>query len=130
MIQKINHIGVIVKNLEESIRTFQNCTHLPLIKTEILPDWNSKMAFFQCGEVMIELVEPTGEGSGMTFLKERGGGINHICFQVDDVYKTFDEMKQQYILKSDNPRPAAGGSTAFFIDEKCTDNIRIEFMSE
>ena len=130
MIQKINHIGIIVRDLEESAKKFQECTGLKVTRIEELDDWKSKMAFFECGEVLIELIEPTGEGDGMTFLKEKGGGVHHICFQVDDIQKTFDETGARFTLKSDSPRPAAGGSTAFFVDEKETDNIIIEFMAE
>ena len=103
---------------------------LQLTRMEELPDWKSRIAFFQCGEVLIELVEPTGESDGMTFLKEKGGGVHHICFQVDDIDKTFNETGKKFILKNDTPKPAAGGSTAFFVDEKGMDNILIEFMAE
>ena len=130
MIQKINHIGIIVNNLEESADRFQSCTGLKLIRKEDLPDWKCKIAFFECGEVLIELVEPTGESDGMTFLKEKGGGVHHICFQVDDIEKTFAETGEKFALKNDTPKPAAGGSTAFFVEEKGMDNILIEFMAE
>ena len=129
MIKKIDHVGIIVKDVEKSTELFRDAMGLPYLRTENLPDWNCKVAFFQVGEAMLELVEPTGEGDGKKFLEERGGGIQHICFEVDDINESFDQMKQSFPLLSDAPKPGAGGSSVFFIDSKSIDNIVLEFMT-
>ena len=70
-IKKIDHLGIIVPKLEEGIYLFREGLKLSFIKEEELPEWNCKIAFFQCGEVLIELVEPTGPSDGIKFLEER-----------------------------------------------------------
>lgn len=128
MIKKINHIGIIVPDVEEGIKLYRDGLGLEFLNVEELPDWKCKIAFFQCGEVLIELVEPTDESDGMRFLRERGGGIHHIAYEVDDIESAHSEMKQNFSLKNESPAPAAGGSRAFFLDEKCILNAVTEYV--
>lgn len=128
MIKKINHIGIIVPNVEEGINLFRDGIGMEFLRMENLPDWKCKIAFFQCGEVMIELVEPTDESDGMTFLKERGGGIHHIAYEVDDINEEFSNAKKNFAVKTDSPVSGAGDSKVFFLDEKKILNVVTEYV--
>ena len=128
MIKKINHIGIIVPDVEAGIQMFRDGMGMQFLRLEILPDWNSKIAFFQCGEVLIELVEPTGESDGMRFLRERGGGLHHIAYEVDDINEAYKSAKTHFAVKTETPVPGAGDSKVFFLDEKTLLNVITEYV--
>jgi len=128
MIKKINHIGIIVSDVEEGVKLFRDGMGMEFLRVENLPDWNSKIAFFQCGEVLIELVEPTAESDGMTFLKEKGGGIHHIAYEVDDIEEAHAQAKKHFAVKTETPVPGAGDSKVFFLEEKSILNIITEYV--
>lgn len=128
MIKKINHIGIIVPDVEEGVKLFRDGMGMEFLRVENLPDWKCKIAFFQCGEVLIELVEPTGEGDGSRFLKERGGGIHHIAYEVDDIEAAHTLARTHFAVKTETPVPGAGDSKVFFLDEKTILNIVTEYV--
>ena len=127
-IKKIDHLGIIVPNLEEGIARFKDGLNLTFLKTEEMDTWNCRIAFFQCGEVLIELIEPTGPSDGETFLKERGGGLHHMAFEVEDIHEAFEQAKKMFSVKTEAPAEGAGGSKVFFIEEKTILNIATEFV--
>ena len=128
MIKKIDHIGIIVPDVEEGIKLFRDGMGMEFLRVENLPDWKCKIAFFQCGEVLIELVEPTEEGDGSRFLREHGGGLHHIAYEVDDINGAHKAMKAGFGVKTDTPVPGAGDSKVFFLDEKSILNVVTEFV--
>lgn len=128
MIKKIDHIGIIVPDVEESVKLFRDGMGMRYLRMEHLPDWKCKVAFFQCGEVLIELVEPTGESDGMKFLQERGGGIHHIAYEVDDIDEAYASAKENFAVKTEKPVPGAGDSRVFFLDEKTISNVVTEYV--
>lgn len=128
MIKKIDHIGIIVPDVEEGVKLFRDGMGMEFLRVEDLPDWKCRIAFFQCGEVLIELVEPTAEGDGSRFLQERGGGIHHIAYQVDDIEDAHTAMRTNFAVKTETPVPGAGDSNVFFLDEKSILNVVTEFV--
>ena len=127
-IKKIDHLGIIVENLEESIVLFEKGLNLQYLRTEEIPDWNCRIAFFQCGEVLLELVEPTGDSEGKDFLQTRGGGLHHIAFEVEDIAQAFMQAQTSFKTKADAPAVGAGDSKVFFLDEKTILNISTELV--
>lgn len=128
MIKKIDHIGIVVRDLEKSISTFKDTFQLDYLRTDDVPEWKCKVAFFQCGEVLIELIEPTAPGDGVDFLEKNGGGIHHICFEVDDIQEAFDTLSEKGIMRTPKPKAGAGDTTVFYTEASKVDNIEIEFM--
>jgi len=86
MLKKINHIAIAVNNIEEARKFYQNVLGLRLSDVELVPAQKTRAGFFKIGEMNIELVQPSEPDSPLIkFLKNKGQGIHHICFKVDDV---------------------------------------------
>ena len=128
MIKKINHIGIIVPDVDAGVKLFRDGLGMEFLRVEDLPDWKCKIAFFQCGEVLVELVEPTAESDGMRFLRERGGGLHHIAYEVDDIEKAHASVSEHFAMKNESPVPGAGDSRVFFLDEKSILNVITEYV--
>ena len=128
MIKKIDHIGIIVKNLEEGKRLFSEGLGLKMESEEVSTEFNCKIAFFPCGDVMLELVQPIGPGPSQDFLNKGGGGIHHICYRVENIDKAMTKMRERFILKDNKPRPGAGGSKVFFLEPSSILNVETEFV--
>ncbi|HPK54317.1 MAG TPA: VOC family protein [Smithellaceae bacterium] len=128
MIEQIDHIGIVVKDLEEGKRLFSEGLGLKMVSEEVSKEFNCKIAFFPCGEVLLELVQPIGPGPSQEFLDKCGGGIHHICYKVADINKTIENMRKTFILKDKEPRPGANGSRVFFLEPKSILNIETEFV--
>lgn len=128
MIKKIDHIGIVVKDLEEGKKHFTEGLGFKMESEEISEEFNCKIAFFPCGEVMLELVEPIGPGPAKDFLNKCGGGIHHICYRVESIDKTMKMVERKFILKDKKPRLGAGGSKVFFLEPSSLMNIETEFV--
>ena len=127
MIKKIDHIGIVVRDLEESIRIYSEVMKLPFVRKERNPAFNVDIAFFRCGEVLVELLCPYGPGMNQDFLDSTGGGIHHIAYEVDDVRATYDEVADTLGHK-DKLAPGAGGTTIFFVDPRKMNQVETEFL--
>jgi methylmalonyl-CoA/ethylmalonyl-CoA epimerase len=132
MIKKIEHIGIAVKNLEESIKYYENVLGLKCYGVEEVADQKVKTAFFKVGETKIELLESTSpEGPIAKFIEKKGEGIHHIAFNVENVaeaLKNVEEKGTQLIDKS--PRKGAEGLNIGFLHPKSTNGVLIEFCGE
>ena len=98
MLNKIEHIGIIVKDMEASIEKYQSLLGLEVEAIEEVEVDNvvNRVAFLPIKETKIELVQTTATtGLAADFIKERGEGINHIAFEVDDLDKVFQELRSQ-----------------------------------
>src|SRR5690554_6914035 len=95
---KIAHIGIAVKNLDEMIPFYRDTLGLEFNGVEIVPSENVKVAFFKIGESAIELLEPTNEQSAIAkFIEKKGEGIHHIALDVDDIESRLKSFKDQGI---------------------------------
>ena len=74
MIKKIDHIGIVVKDLEQSMRIYAEELKLAFVRQERNPEFNVDIAFFRCGDVLVELLCPYGPGMNQDFLDSTGGG--------------------------------------------------------
>lgn len=128
MIEKIDHIGIVVKDLEEGKKMFSAGLGFKMISEEVSEEFNCKIAFFPCGEVLLELVQPIGPGPSQEFLDKCGGGIHHICYKVADINKALKKMSENFILKDREPRPGAEGSKVFFLEPASILNVETEFV--
>lgn len=128
---RIEHIGIVVKNLDETIRFYKNILGLRLDSIEHLEEHKIKIALFPIGESLIELIEdldPYGDYS--KFISERGEGIHHICFQVEGIEKTLNELKNMGIkLLNEEPLLGHQNSKIAFIDSGET-NVLVELCEK
>jgi methylmalonyl-CoA/ethylmalonyl-CoA epimerase len=131
MIKKIDHIGIAVKNLTDSINTYKKLYGLDAIKIETLHDIKVKVAFIPLGEVLIELLEPLepGEGRIGVFLKEKGEGFHHLAFRVEHIQDTMERLKKDHVpLRDENPREGGDGSKIAFLEPIATQNVLTELV--
>ncbi|MEJ2495720.1 MAG: methylmalonyl-CoA epimerase [Ignavibacteriaceae bacterium] len=125
---KIEHIGIAVKSLDESIKFYEEILGLKCYATEIVEDQKVKTAFFQIGETKIELLESTHpDGPVSKFIEKRGEGIHHIAFKTNNVNSSLKELKEKNVkLIDENPRKGAEQLDVGFIHPKSAYGVLIE----
>ena len=128
MVKKVDHIGVAVSNLEESIKFYENILGMKLQGIEIVEEQKVRVAFLPIGDTEIELLESTDkEGPIAKFIEKKGEGIQHIAYRVDDIEKALEEMRQKGVrLIDEKPRYGAGGAKIAFLHPKSTNGVLIE----
>ena len=127
-ISHIEHIGIEVKNLEESISYYEKILGLKCYAIEEVKDQKVKTAFFKVGQTKIELLETTDdEGPIGKFIEKKGEGIHHIAFAVENVEGALDEASSNGIKLIDtSPRKGAEGLDIAFLHPKSTFGVLTE----
>jgi methylmalonyl-CoA/ethylmalonyl-CoA epimerase len=127
----IEHLGIAVKSLEESIPYYENLLGTKCYNVEEVKDQRVKTAFFLVGETKIELLESTDpEGPIGRFLEKKGEGIHHIAFAVDNATDALAEAEAQGLSLIDKvARKGAEGMNIGFLHPKSTHGVLIEFCS-
>lgn len=128
MIQKIDHIGVAVKNLEEAAKFYRDV--LGLHVGEIFTHGEMRGTFVDIGGVEFELLSNDNPESAIAkHIEKRGEGIQHVAFQVDEIEKEMERLKGKGIAFIDaKPRPGARGSQIAFMHPKNTFGILMELV--
>jgi methylmalonyl-CoA/ethylmalonyl-CoA epimerase len=131
MIQKVDHIGIAVRSLEESIPLYEKALGLKFLKTEEVASQKVRTAFFEAGETHIELLEPTADDSPIAiFLEKKGEGIHHIAFGSDDILGQLSQASGEGIkLIHETPIDGAGGKQVAFLHPKSTKGVLTEICS-
>jgi methylmalonyl-CoA/ethylmalonyl-CoA epimerase len=126
-IKKINHVAIVVRDIDESLKFWESALGLQLHHVEDVPSQASKVAFIPVGESEIELVQPTTEDSGMAaYLEKRGEGMHHICIEVDDIEAKMQELKDAGVrLINEAPQVLPGRKMAF-IHPKAASGVLVE----
>ncbi|MBI1930974.1 MAG: methylmalonyl-CoA epimerase [Ignavibacteriales bacterium] len=128
----IEHLGIAVNNLEESIKFYEEKLGLKCYAIEEVPDQKVKTAFFKVGDTKIELLESTSpEGPIGKFIEKKGEGIHHIAFHVDNLQESLNELNQKEVKLIDaNPRKGAEGLNIAFLHPKSTGGVLTELCSD
>jgi methylmalonyl-CoA/ethylmalonyl-CoA epimerase len=128
----IEHIGIAVKNLDESIKYYEEIFGLTCYKVEEVKDQKIKTAFFMVGETKIELLESTDpEGPIGKFLEKKGEGVHHIAFAVKGLQDALNETEQKGIQLIDKqPRSGADGLNIAFLHPKFTHGVLTELCEK
>lgn len=131
-ISHIEHIGIAVNNLQDSIKYYEQVLGLKCYSIEEVPDQKVKTAFFMVGQTKIELLESTDpEGPIGKFIEKRGEGIHHLAFAVDNLKEKLDSIKSKNIrLIDENPRKGAEGLDIAFLHPKSTFGVLTELCSK
>ena len=129
---KIEHIGIAVKNLVDSIGIYQKILNTDCYKTELVATEGVNTAFLKVGENKIELLEATSEDSPIAkFLVKKGEGIHHIAFAVDDILAEMERLKSEgFILLNDTPKNGADNKMVCFVHPKEANGVLIELCQE
>jgi methylmalonyl-CoA epimerase len=125
-VKRIEHVGVIVRDVEASRRLWEDCFGIPLGSTEA--NANRRLALYPVGESMVELIAGTTPDSKHARMVADGkGGLNHICFEVENIDEALAELKAKGIpLLDQTPRIGHAGCRIAFIDPAATENCLIE----
>lgn len=127
-IQKINHIGIVISDLEEGKHKFGGILGLEFLREESAEEFGCRIAFFQCGGVMIELIEPIGPGPSREFLRSHGEGLHHICYEVNSIDEALADAKAKLRTDYSVPKTGAGASRVFFLDPDSICGVETEFV--
>jgi methylmalonyl-CoA/ethylmalonyl-CoA epimerase len=128
----IEHIGIAVKNLEESIRYWEDVMGLSCYAVEEVADQRVKTAFFMIGSTKIELLESTDpEGPIGKFIEKKGEGIHHLAFAVENVNGALEQAALKGVQLIDKQgRKGAEGLSIGFLHPKSTFGVLTEFCSK
>lgn len=129
---KIEHIGIAVKNIDESNSLFTKLFGEPHYKTETVESEGVKTSFFKVGDNKIELLEATKEDSPIAkFIDKKGEGIHHIAFDVDDIELEVKRLKEEgFIVLNEIPKKGADNKLIVFLHPKTTNGVLIELCQE
>ena len=129
-ISRVDHIGIAVTNLDETIKFYEDVLGIKNNGTEIVADQKVKVAFFPVGDTELEFLESTSEDGPIARFIEANkgrGGIQHIAIRVDDVKAAIAELKAKGVAMIDEePRYGAGGASIAFCHPKSTGGILLE----
>lgn len=129
---KVEHIGIAVKDLAQSIPLFEKLLNTICYKTELVESEQVNTAFFKQGETKIELLESVeADGVISKFIEKKGEGMHHIAFDVDDIESEMKRLQQEgFVLLNDSPKSGADNKLVCFLHPKSTNSVLIELCQE
>lgn len=128
MINRINHVAIVVEDLDAALRFWRDALGLPLSKTEENPGENVDIAFLPLGESEIELLKPTDPDSGIgKYLAKKGQGMHHLCVEVDDIDAVIARLTGHGIeMINETPRVRDEGTRYAFVHPKSAGGVLVE----
>jgi methylmalonyl-CoA/ethylmalonyl-CoA epimerase len=128
VLKRLDHIGIVVGNIQEAIRPYE-LLGMKVNKILDLPNKPVTVAFLPLGDTELELLQPNAAGSNIAdFLKEKGEGLHHLCFEVSDLDAVLQNVRESGLIMLDEvPRNGATGRIAF-IDPRSTSGVLVELM--
>lgn len=130
--QKIEHIGIAVNDIDKSNNLFESLFGKSHYKIEDVESEGVKTSFFQCGPNKIELLQATNENSPIAkFIAKKGEGIHHIAFAVDDIKSEIERLSSEgFEMIHDTPKKGADNKLIAFLHPKATNGVLIELCQE
>jgi methylmalonyl-CoA/ethylmalonyl-CoA epimerase len=124
---KINHVAVVVSDIDQALKFWHDAMGIEVDHIEDVPSQKSTVAFLPVGESEVELVKPTSAETGAgKFLAERGGGMHHLCFEVDNIVEMLADLKTKGVrLINEEPIELPGRKMAF-VHPKSTGGVLVE----
>ena len=132
MIQKIEHIGIAVKDLNHSNELFKKLFGKDHYKVEAVESEGVSTSFFMLGETKIELLQATNEDSAIAkFIDKKGEGIHHIAYAVDNIVTEIERLKAEgFEILNKEPKHGADNKLICFLHPKSTNGILVELCQE
>lgn len=132
MVNKIEHIGIAVKNMDDANVLFEKMLGVPSYKMEAVESEGVLTSFFQTGNNKIELLVATNPESPIAkFLEKKGEGIHHIAFDVDDIHAEISRLKNEgFMLINEVPKKGADNKLVVFLHPKNTNGVLVELCQE
>lgn len=132
MMNKIEHLGIAVKNLEEANKAYTKLFNREPYKLETVESEGVSTSFFKVGDNKIELLEATNPDSAIAkFIEKKGEGIHHVAFDVDDIYAEMDRLREEgFVILNETPKKGADNKLVCFVHPKSANGILIELCQE
>jgi methylmalonyl-CoA/ethylmalonyl-CoA epimerase len=126
--KKIEHIGIAVRSLQNSIPLFEKLLDEACYKTEEVESEKVNTAFFKTGETKIELLEGLDpEGVIAKFIEKKGEGIHHIAFEVENLTTEIGRLKEKgFLFLNETPKKGADNKLVCFLHPKSCNGILVE----
>lgn len=130
--KKIEHIGIAVKNIDESNKIYSKLLNQNPYKIEEVLSEYVKTSFFKIGESKIELLEATSSESAIAkFIEKKGEGIHHIAFEVEDIHSEISRLKKEgFAVLNEIPKKGADNKWVCFVHPKSANGVLIELCQE
>ncbi|MBN8688653.1 MAG: methylmalonyl-CoA epimerase [Chitinophagales bacterium] len=130
--QKIEHIGIAVKNLAAAVPVYEKLLNTPCYKTESVESEKVNTAFFQNGPNKVELLESSDpDGVIARFIEKKGEGLHHVAFAVEDIEAEMKRLQDEgFVLLNEKPKAGADNKWVCFLHPKHTNGVLIELCSE
>ncbi|HVF92402.1 MAG TPA: methylmalonyl-CoA epimerase [Blastocatellia bacterium] len=127
---KIDHLGIAVRSIEESLVFYRDGLGLEISGTERVEDQGVSVALLPVGESRIELLEPFAADTPVgRFIARRGEGLHHICYEVDDLSSKLEELRSRGARLLDGyPRPGAEGKLVAFLHPASANGVLVELV--
>ena len=132
MIKRLNHVGLIVHNLDDTLKIYEKIFGLKPTTVKTAMDGKAKVAFVPAGDGEIELIQPMDPNMPQSkFLQTRGQGIHHISLSTDNIESEVDRMRKEGVaFAAEAPKIGAHGVKIIFTKPETTDNITVELCEE
>ncbi len=131
MWKNVEHIGIAVKDLQESNRLFDTLFNKASYKQEEVASESVTTSFFQLGETKIELLEGGSDSAIAKFIEKKGEGIHHIAFEVEDIYAEIERLKEEgFQVLNDKPKRGADNKLVCFVHPKSANGVLVELCQE
>lgn len=132
MVKRIEHLGIAVKSIQESLKVYETLLGTACYKEEIVESEGVKTAFLRVGESKIELLEATNPDSPIAkFLEKRGSGFHHVAFEVDAIDEELDRLQQEgFVLIHQSAKNGADNKRIAFLHPKSTEGLLVELCQE
>jgi methylmalonyl-CoA/ethylmalonyl-CoA epimerase len=129
---KIEHIGIAVKNIEEANKVYESLLGAANYKTERVESEGVATSFFKCGDSKIELLEATSDDSPIAkFIEKKGEGIHHIAFAVTDIKAEVNRLKKEgFRVLNEEPKKGADGKLVVFLHPKSSHGVLVELCQD
>ena len=129
---KVEHIGIAVRTLADSVPLFEKLLNSQCYKTELVESEKVNTAFFKKDTTKIELLESTDDDGVISkFIEKKGEGIHHIAFEVADIIAEMERLKNEgFTLLNQQPKPGADNKLVCFLHPKNTNGVLIELCQE
>ena len=121
-INKVNHIGIAVNNIDEALKLYTEVLGLKLTNVEVVGDQKAKTAFIPVGETKIELIESTSpDGTIAKYIEKRGEGLHHIALEVENIQDALKTLTEKNVpLIDEKPRKGVENTSIAFLHPKAT----------
>jgi methylmalonyl-CoA/ethylmalonyl-CoA epimerase len=130
MLGAIDHTGIAVADLEQSLAFYRDVLGLPLVHRETLPEQGVEAVLLDVGDSHVELIAPLGPKTGVArFLEQRGPGLHHVAYRVDDIEATLASLSAAGVrLIDEQPRTGIRGSRVAFVHPAATGGVLTEIV--